>query len=264
MGVAARALLIGTVATVVSIVGAPVASAHADYRDSDPPDGASVSSPPGEVWAEFTEQPVEGSTIVITDPCGQRVDKGDYRYQPFPINRITVSMSADKAGAYRATWTVTSDADGHTTRGTFTFTSTGGEACPGAESGSKGSSGSAERSSSTSGDESAQQPEVAADTSDAGSAGSTAQRTGKPSGKDGAKQARGKKGRVKSEQADLAQAPQEENADLVAEEEDIPLDWLVVGLLISALIGAAGGRVYVNIVAPRGKGDQSGRPSNSR
>lgn len=263
MRTAASAWLIGVAAAAALIAGAPAAFAHADYRDSDPRDKASVSSPPEEVWAEFTEQPVEGSTVVITDPCGERVDRGDYRYQPFPINRITVSMSADKTGRYSATWTVTSDADGHTTRGTFTFTSTTGEGCPGA--GSKGSSGSTERSSSTGSDGSVEQPEAPAGSSDKGTAGSADKRAGRSSGNDAANrtkgQRKGKKGRAESERVDLVQA-QDEGRDPSAEEE-IPLDWLVVGLLVSALIGAAGGRVYVNIVAPRDR-DQPGRPSNRR
>jgi methionine-rich copper-binding protein CopC len=249
----ARELLsVAAVGVILAVVmPAAPASAHADYRDSDPPDGASVAGPPNEVWAEFTEQPVEGSTLVVTDPCGQRVDNGDYRYQPFPINRITVSLSADKAGGYRVTWTVTSDADGHTTRGTFTFVSNSGAPCPGDEDTSDGSAD--ESAKSSGGTTSARRPaasggndESAASGTGDGSeatAGSSRKRTSKATGR--------KTPRFRSGPAGFAQTPTgDEEAAADPEEEDIPMDWLVVGLAIAALIGAAGGRVYVNITAP--------------
>lgn len=44
-----------SVAILLLTVSAPVAQAHAAYESSDPADGATVSSPPSRVTADFTE-----------------------------------------------------------------------------------------------------------------------------------------------------------------------------------------------------------------
>ncbi|HEV3473139.1 MAG TPA: copper resistance protein CopC, partial [Actinomycetota bacterium] len=72
------------------------AYAHAAYKDSDPKDEASVSSPPSSVWAEYTE-PVQEGYLNIYDPCGARVDDGNTQVTGY---RMTVGMSADRAGTY--------------------------------------------------------------------------------------------------------------------------------------------------------------------
>lgn len=240
------------------------ASAHAAYDGSDPPDKGTVSSAPSEVWAEFTEPPAEGSTLQIIDPCGQRVDAGDYRNLGY---RLTVSMSADKAGRYSANWRVVSDLDSHPTSGTFTFTSTGGEPCPGSEEeeegggssggggnsggggsepsggGSGGSSSAEPGSGSTDGDE----PVVTAAGASSGDA-QAGEKKGKDKRPDKAKKK--KRGKTKGDK----NAPQTAaGIDLVADvsqgnpSDDMPVGWLLTSFGIAGLIGAAGGLVYVSI-----------------
>lgn len=232
----------------------PSASAHADYRDSTPADGAMVSSPPSSVRAEFTEAPADGSTLKIYDACGDRVDSGGYTYEGIPFNSITVSMSGDKAGEYAVEWTVVSEEDGHATRGTFTFTSSGGGSCPGA-SGGRGNGG-GKNDSGGSGPN-----DGAGDVSGTATGGSTSEGSsssseggeGRPDasgeGKDRTK-AKNRAATDKADERDMILTGESDDAPPPAE-EDIPMDWLIVGLSISALIGAVGGRVYAGIVGPR-------------
>lgn len=245
------ALLALAGALALVLVPASVASAHADYRGSDPADGETVSSPPTSVTAEFTEPPADGSSLQIFDPCGQRVDAGDYRYQGMPFNTVTVSMSADKAGEYEAVWTVVSAADAHTTRGRFNFSSSGGGPCPGTEGGKDEKAESDDGQASSSGD-GASDPSQSGPVSAAGDAGSQDdENDGKrQKKKNKAKDATERTETPASEQIELTQSevPGEESPT-----EDLPLDWLIVGLSISALIGAAAGRIYAGIRGPRSK-----------
>lgn len=233
------------------------AGAHAAYDGSNPPDEGTVSSPPAEVWAEFTEPPAEGSTLQIVDPCGQRVDAGDYRYFGY---RVTVSMSADKQGTYSANWHVVSDLDSHPTSGTFTFTSTGGEACPGSEGGGSSGGGSSKPSggggdggggggSSSAGDGSGQTE----DGGDVVAAGTSSTDSAKESSGPAKKHKKHKKHKTKS---DKKPAPRRaDGIDLVADvpqpeprPEEMPVGWLLGSFGIAGLIGATGGLVYVSII----------------
>lgn len=104
------------------VVPAVTARAHATYRASNPAKDARVSSPPAEVWVEFTEQPSDGSGLQIYGPCGERVDSGRNTISVVPgQNRITTDMSSDRGGVHRVDWSVLSDVDGHRTAGSFTF-----------------------------------------------------------------------------------------------------------------------------------------------
>lgn len=223
------------------------AVAHADYRGSDPADGETVSSPPSDVKAEFTEPPASGSSLVVHDPCGERVDSGNYSYEGFPLNTMSVSMSATRAGEYRVQWTVVSAADSHTTRGVFTFVSSGGEKCPQA-AGEPDADGE-----NTAGGSSSSETEEAASKGDPG--GEVAAADSGPNDKQGKPgKTRPKNGKSRSDRAgetatiDLAET---EVAQERADKEDLPVDWLIVGLSISALIGAIAGRIYAGIRGPR-------------
>ncbi len=71
----------GAALFVVALV-LPIAPAwgHAAYTGSDPPDEGTVARPPSEVWAEYSEPIGPGSYLKIYDPCGARVDNGDWSY----------------------------------------------------------------------------------------------------------------------------------------------------------------------------------------
>lgn len=251
------AVLIGLGVAGPMLLGSP-ASAHAAYKDSDPPDESTVASPPSSVWAEFTEPVTMDSSLSVTDPCGARVDNGDSRVTGA---RITISMEGRAAGTYTVSFSVISAVDGHPTRGSFTFTSTGGDPCPGAEEPSEEppeepreepgeeSTSRAPRNEGASGSETSTTP------------GSS---PGAPAGKDsgGARNPKAVRtrdgvataGREKGA-GDLAPvvAATPELTGMAAEEPgvwDLPMDGFIAALLVAAAIGAVGGRIYVGIVSP--------------
>lgn len=235
------------------------AAAHAAYDGSNPPDKGTVSAPPSEVWAEFTEPPADGSTLQIVDPCGERVDAGDYRYFAY---RLTVSMSSDKAGRYSAHWRVISDLDSHPTSGTFTFTSTGGESCPGESDeksggGNGGGSDPGGGSSGSSGDPAPESGEGSSEGSGASPSAASEKNETSGNGKPKTKP-KNKKNKSKSE-SKSGKEPSRTDTEvtLLADDfaqngeesvQDMPLGWLLASFGIAGLIGAAGGVVYVSIV----------------
>lgn len=236
-------------ASVVALVVFPsIAWAHASYESSNPADGATVGTPPSEVWAEYSEPPTQESWLQIYDPCGVRVDSGTYSYFG---KRITTQMSGDKAGEYTVLWRVVSDLDSHPTSGEFTFTVTDGAPCPsqeedpdtGGDGGGKNRGGG-----SRSGQAGAEPVE-------------TTQEDETPvveSGEEVVKEKKSKKhDRPKKQMKERAKANRADRPiDLVASEPetegdtsgDLPTGWLLIAFGIAALIGAAGGQIYANII----------------
>lgn len=258
-----RLVLPGLLLGVMLLLGLPSSAlAHANLEASRPGAGETVGSPPGEVWTKYTEELQSGS-LEVYDPCGTRVDNGDPRVV---LDEMTVSVSADKAGTYSVRWRVLS-VDGHTTAGDFSFTSSGGSACPG--SGSSGGGGDGDGGGNGSGGNGGGGDRTGSSSSSGGGDGGNAQSspgqqsgggdgsTGGDARKDGKgkKKVKGghsghhqhgkgdKKGEGKRE-IELAGGPSEVPP---SDPSDIPTDWLLISLAISALVGAAGGRVYVNI-----------------
>lgn len=235
--------------------------AHAAYKDSDPKDGETVSSPPSRVTAEFTEQVVEDSYLQVFDPCGRQVDNRD---SLVVHDRITVSMSGEARGVYVVRFNVVSAVDGHQTVGSFDFTSSGGSECPGQEepkdeegagpsSGGGGSSSGGDSGSTSSGAGS----EDAASTNSRGAAQDRDQGT----------KVRGKRTEARDEarsrRDDGAATGREATTDALAASNDaadereesiwagIPKGWFAVALVMAAIVGVAGGFVYAGIVGPR-------------
>jgi methionine-rich copper-binding protein CopC len=258
-------LLLSAIVGLLLLVSAGPASAHAAYKDSNPPDEGTVSMPPSEVWAEFTEPLIGDSTLQIFDPCGDRVDAGDYQVV---LTRITVSMSSDKQGTFTANWAVISDTDGHPTSGTFTFTSTGGAACPGqaeepADDGERNPQGSDDgppAKGSNGGSSAGETATVAS--AGAGSDESAASATKKPGKKGPGKQGPGKPGRHEgsggkaknhrqTNDQRTVQLTRSDDVEGGSRSGDIPANWLLISFGIAALIGAAGGQVYSAIVFRR-------------
>jgi methionine-rich copper-binding protein CopC len=225
--------------------------AHAAYKDSDPKDGETVSSPPSRVTAEFTEQIVEDySYLEVFDPCGRQVDNRD---SLVVHDRITLSISGEARGVYVVRFNVVSAVDGHPTVGSFDFTASGGSECPAqkpppaqqeASSGGKGPGSSTDAGSGTS----------AAPVS-----GSSGSRDNSPRGDAGTK-VRGKRTgerdapRARDEEtagdalAAASPSPEQRRASVW---EGIPMGWFAVALGMAAIVGAAGGFVYAGIVGPR-------------
>jgi hypothetical protein len=180
-------------------------------------------------------------------------------------------MSADKAGTYKVTFAVVSVLDGHPTRGQFTFTSSGGSPCPGAEGSSNDGGGGSTGSSGNSG---------SSGRSGAGTSGSAGRTSGTQSETDqpsetqadqvaddgagsrtGGKKRRDKRAAGRGSGATVSEGRGSIDVDdaglLAAEGEqpsvpgDIPVDGLLMSFGIAGLIGAAAGKVYAGIVGPR-------------
>lgn len=237
-------------ASVVIALIPTVAFAHAAYKDSDPKDEATVSSPPSSVWAEYTE-PVQEGYLHIYDPCGIQVDDGNTEVMGY---RMTVGMSADRAGTYAVQWKAASAVDPHVTSGTFTFTVTDGQACPGEEQEEPAPE---ERDAQEGRDDSQGSRNSSGET--VANEGSTARtgRVGVGPKRDGAevkgtRQSRARAGRSGADdeqQIELVQsAPSDTERGIW---EGIPIGGFLLALAIAAAIGAAGGRIYANIMGPR-------------
>lgn len=247
----------GAVAAV--LLPAP-ARGHAAYKQSSPADRSTVASPPSSVWAEYTEPPTPSSYMRVFDPCGRQVDHGDSRVTAY---RLTVSMTAGTAGMYRVEWAVISAFDGHPTRGSFAFTSTSGAPCPGAqEEGETGGGsppdGGARGPAATGGGGRAEPSGRAGAPATESTSSNTARpvNEGDRSANAGARRRRARADddpAVKAVGAPRSDAEGDDVEEPSADDEGagIPLDGLVVGLVLAALIGAAGGHVYAGIVGPK-------------
>lgn len=253
---------------VVLLFQADPAAAHARYESSTPNDGETVSSPPSQVQADFSEPVTSSSYLRVTDPCGEVVSGAS---SPM-ADKVSVSMNGTRAGTYSVYFRVQSSIDSHTTDGTFSFTSSGGDPCPGQEPSGGGGGG---EGSSGSGGGGGDDPQPAgggggggsddAVSSDDGSAGSgvssadPAEQRSKegPGGHDGSRKGKGGGGKGKNAGK---RSGSNEVALAVGEGErerqgpspwDLPRDGLIAGLVIAALIGAVGGRIYASIIGPR-------------
>ena len=248
---------IAAAAGLILLVAAVPAFAHPKVVSRTPEDGSTVDQPPSEVEVEFDEV-VRNASLHVFDPCGDQVDNGNAQVL---ANTVSVEMSADKAGTYTVHWEVISD-DSHNVSGTWTFTSSGGSACPG--SGGGDGSGKGANTGGTGGNQlggGGSDSEGDAETP-SGSEG------GDPTGSDddgGAKKGSGgkhqghddkdKKNNKKSKH-DHPKSDEPREVDLVAGGDeggssDMPVDWLLISFGIAALIGAAGGSIYASIVGPR-------------
>ena len=257
-------LLLSLVAPVLLFPSAP-ATAHAAYKQSDPPDESTVPSTPSSVWAEFTEPPTDESNLKVYGPCGGRVDPGDSSVSGY---RITVSVNDSHAGTYRVDFDVASKLDGHGTDGSFTFTSTGGEQCPGTDgepgegfSGNDEGDGSSgdEDMTGAPGDEGSGSGFGSSGSSDTGTGGEEAASGNGGSRDPGTKAGGGAKKRDRagdqaagSNDQELTSAgapkPREEKPGIW---EGIPIGGFLMAMTVAALIGAAGGRIYAGIMGPK-------------
>lgn len=250
-----------TVATglIVLLLGAMAApaSAHAAYKDSSPADGATVSAPPTEVWAEFTEPPEssEASRLEVYDPCGARVDSGGTQASGY---RMTTAMTADKQGEYTVLFQVVSALDGHPTKGQFMFTSTGGEPCPGSEEEPEPSEPdpAPDNTSEASNDTDQDEPFTVA-----GGGGDkpfdpvdALKHHSKKRAKHGKRQGANKQQKANEQSVDdapVVQAAETPPTKPASDSQKVPMDWLLASLGVAALIGAAGGQIYVNLLGPK-------------
>lgn len=252
--------LTAVVIATIAALTAP-AAAHAAYKSSDPPDDGRVSSPPGEVTATFSEPLAGGSFLEITDPCGARVDGGDVRIVGYDMS---VSMSGTAAGRYTVFYRAHSTLDPHVTQGTFGFTATSGETCAEDEgpsgqnnsgggssgAGSSGGGGSGSAATQSSGGGNGSSGDTAG--TEAGSGGREGQRTGNDRDRSASGSGSGRsRARTAENEVGLAAADDPEQQETRSVWEGIRLEPFLTGLLLAAIIGAAGGKMYAGIMGPR-------------
>lgn len=109
------ALVAASLLLVISIV--PVL-AHAELDESDPPEGGTIETP-YTLTATFSEELLDGSSIVVDDTAGDEVARGEP--DPDDATVMVVELAELPPGEYVARWTAKT-ADGHTERGEITFT----------------------------------------------------------------------------------------------------------------------------------------------
>lgn len=256
----AKMTLAGAAAAAILAVAAPVVLAHAAYKSSNPADKSTVASPPGQITAEFTEPLTDSSSMSVFDPCGQQVDHGDSNPNGY---NMSVSMSGDKAGTYTVEFKAQSALDSHVTSGAFTFTSSGGDPCPGSEPPpDAGGGGGSDGPGNGGGGGSGGGPADPADPVTPGASGRSDDRITAASGDGGSRRDARSSSNGRNRRS-MRRGPMEtgvedpvrfENAGTTTAGEpapwDLPVGGVVLALLLCVMIGAAGGRVYAGIVAP--------------
>ncbi len=249
-----RGILIVVAALAGALFGAFAAGpaqAHAAYKDSDPPDEATISQAPSEIWAEFTEPVSDASYLKVFSPCGDQVDDENSRADGY---RIYITMSGNTSGEYRVEFFANSSIDTHNTRGEFTFTVTDGKACPGADTEKEVVKNERERNArdqdsnvgATTGGSDTSGGAVAAGDSRGQRRDSDPRHARHRDHGTGRKPARADRG-----QQPIA-APGDPNSQKDADRSNIftgiPIGGLLIALAFAALIGAAGGFIYAGIM----------------
>ena len=106
------------IVSLLLVLAAGEASAHALLDRAEPRVGNKVASPPREVTLWFTQKLEPAfSHITVTNAAGARVDTGKARVSG---SQMSVSLRPGGTGTYRVNWHVLS-VDAHTTEGNFTF-----------------------------------------------------------------------------------------------------------------------------------------------
>lgn len=245
-----KRILLAVIAALLLSCLSGTAWAHPAYKDSDPKAGATVSTPPTELWVEFTES-IEDGYVHVYDPCGERVDHGEPE-RNLTNDRITVGTHGDKAGAYRVEWEVLGS-DSHVTRGEFSFSSSNGDTCPVEDD-----------------DDPEPEPEEPSNDDDERTGPDTTRPTDDrrtPEERSDADESQPRDRTERNDSRRRPDAPSDEDADTdtVAQDQTIdaqetaakgiwdgiPMGDFAIALVVAALIGAAGGRIYAGILGPR-------------
>ncbi|MBI4233432.1 MAG: copper resistance protein CopC/CopD [Chloroflexi bacterium] len=96
--------------------------AHANLVRSSPPAGAVLEQSPQEVRLWFSEPLEPGfSRIQVLDRTGAQVTAEDNRIDPSDPKVMVLPLKPLDPGVYTVSWRALSQADGHVTRGFFTF-----------------------------------------------------------------------------------------------------------------------------------------------
>lgn len=118
-----RAAVAAAVIPTALLVGAGVASAHADLVSSSPAQGALLAAEPSQVTLNYSEEvTLRLSSISVVAPDGRKVAAGAPRYGGSGQDSLVVALAPDASkGTYVVDWQATAADDGHATSGFVTF-----------------------------------------------------------------------------------------------------------------------------------------------
>ena len=124
-----KAWVLGFCVAAALLAAAPVAASGAgppELVSTDPPSGSTVAEAPARVYATFSEDIAEGSTMAVTNECGERVDDGAVAVDG---DTLSVGLAERPMGRYDVSYTAVAADDGASTGGSFSFTAESGEDC---------------------------------------------------------------------------------------------------------------------------------------
>lgn len=110
---------------VVALAGPHRASGHAKLLRARPSPGSTVSVAPAIVRAWFNDElDPKGSTLIVTDRRGRRVDDGGGGVDLDDLDRTSMltRLRSIGPGVYTVTWKAVSADDRYVAKGTFRFT----------------------------------------------------------------------------------------------------------------------------------------------
>ena len=117
-----RASLVGTLVTVLVLLGAPAASAHSYFVQSDPADGSILETAPQKVVLVFSSAVASNFTsVVLTEAGGTRYSPDSIAAYPGRPNIVVINLPPIAKGSYRLSFTTRDAVDLHVTSGTIVF-----------------------------------------------------------------------------------------------------------------------------------------------
>lgn len=117
-----KGLTVAGVGLLMTLIVAPSVLAHALLRQSEPPDGAALDTPPDRIVITFTEEPEPAlSLIKVVDSAGREVATGPARAVAGQPLSLQLQGPPLPKGIYTVTWRTVSRVDGHVTGGAFAF-----------------------------------------------------------------------------------------------------------------------------------------------
>jgi methionine-rich copper-binding protein CopC len=116
-------------ACLLTSAGAALVLGHANLVESDPADGATLTTTPYTLTATFAEAiDAEASTLFVESASGQQVATGAVNADD--ATKMTADLPALPDGVYTVRWTTVTPDDNGVERGTFNFTVASGSATP--------------------------------------------------------------------------------------------------------------------------------------
>lgn len=111
--------------TMIMLLQAAPALAHAERIDSSPKEGARLRSAPPMMRIDFSEPPIGDANFVVTDGCDRDVvEEIDVQNM-----QLEATLSGGEPGRWQVETRVVSGVDGHATSDQWTFTVRGEAQC---------------------------------------------------------------------------------------------------------------------------------------